>query len=97
MAAKKVKKKASPKAPDDGQVVHLSPHLLDFDLENPRLSQSPIADSEDDKEIIEFLWKEMNVECLPLLCLSEDIFLLLDVTYAYGIVFRWKSEKSRIG
>jgi len=60
------KKKASPKKPDHGKVRHFSPDVLDFDLANPRLSQSDIADEIDEADMIQFLWKEMNVEELAL-------------------------------
>ena len=60
------KKKSSPKKPDDGKVHQLSPDLLDFDIENPRLSQSILSDLVDEADMIQFLWKEMNVEELAL-------------------------------
>lgn len=66
MAAKKATKKSTTRRPDDGQVTFLSPDLLDFDFENPRLSQSTLTGSEDESEIIRFLWKEMNVVELAL-------------------------------
>lgn len=60
------KKKASPRKLDDGKVRQLSPDVLDFDIRNPRLSQSDIHDVVSEEEMIQFLWKEMNVEELAL-------------------------------
>lgn len=61
MAAKK-----SPKQLDNATVTHLSPDVLDFDLENPRLSQVATDELDDEPTLIRFLWKEMNVEEIAL-------------------------------
>lgn len=60
------KKKASPKKPSNEKVRWLSPDVLGFDIKNPRLSQSNIGDDIDEPDMIQFLWKEMNVEELAL-------------------------------
>jgi len=49
----------------DGDVTFLSPDVLEFDLENPRLAQTA-EELPDEEAIIRFLWKEMNVEELAL-------------------------------
>lgn len=73
MAAKK-KKAMSPKRPDDGTVSHLSPDLLDFDLENPRLAQLAIGEFDTEADFIRFLWKEMNVEEIALSIVAKGYF-----------------------
>lgn len=63
----KVKKTSrSSRKLDDGKLYHFSPDVLDFDIENPRLAQSELDPSMDEIELIQFLWKEMNVEELAL-------------------------------
>lgn len=68
------KKKPSPKKLDDGKVVQLRPDVLDFDLENPRLTQSSLTGDESEEEVIEFLWKEMNVEEIALSIAARGYF-----------------------
>jgi hypothetical protein len=68
------RKKTSPKKLDDGRVVQLCPDVLDFDLENPRLTQSSLTGDESEEEVIEFLWKEMNVEEIALSIAARGYF-----------------------
>jgi hypothetical protein len=66
MAPKVKKTSRSSRKLDDGKLCHFSPDILDFDIDNPRLAQSKLDSSMDEIELIQFLWKEMNVEELAL-------------------------------